>query len=177
MCIRDRSITVDPYMAPYDAEQSVILIDYSPMPIDMSGYMAALNSLDESTTGFQSMITVDESIAMIGKLNEDLNMDNEDVEYLEVDAKVSDPTGGDASVSMNIKAADRDDEGSFSMNIDVPESDASDSASMVVAADWSDKDDAKTVNAKFEVYTADVPVSYTHLNCLRRYTAPGWASW
>ncbi len=150
------SITVDTYMAPYDDEKSVILIDYSPMTIDMSEYMAALNSLDESTTGFQSMITVDESIAMIGKLNEDLNMDNEDVEYLEVDAKVSDPTGGDASVSMNIKAADRDDEGSFSMNIDVPESDASDSASMVVAADWSDKDDAKTVNAKFEVYTADV---------------------
>lgn len=150
------SITVDTYMAPYDDEKSVILIDYSPMTIDMSEYMAALNSLDESTTGFQSMITVDESIAMIGKLNEDLNMDNEDVEYLEVDAKVSDPTGGDASVSMNVKAADRDDEGSFSMNIDVPESDASDSASMVVAADWSDKDDAKTVNAKFEVYTADV---------------------
>lgn len=150
------SITVDTYMAPYDDEKSVILIDYSPMTIDMSEYMAALNILDESTTGFQSMITVDESIAMIGKLNEDLNMDNEDVEYLEVDAKVSDPTGGDASVSMNIKAADRDDEGSFSMNIDVPESDASDSASMVVAADWSDKDDAKTVNAKFEVYTADV---------------------
>lgn len=150
------SITVDTYMAPYDDEKSVILIDYSPMTIDMSEYMAALNSLDESTTGFQSMITVDESIAMIGKLNEDLNMDNEDVEYLEVDAKVSDPTGGDASVSMNIKAADRDDEGSFSMNIDVSESDASDSASMVVAADWSDKDDAKTVNAKFEVYTADV---------------------
>lgn len=150
------SITVDTYMAPYDDEKSVILIDYSPMTIDMSEYMAALNSLDESTTGFQSMITVDESIAMIGKLNEDLNMDNEDVEYLEVDAKVSDPTGGDASVSMNIKAADRDDEGSFSMNIDVPESDASDSASMVVAADWSDKDDAQTVNAKFEVYTADV---------------------
>ncbi len=150
------SITVDTYMAPYDDEKSVILIDYSPMTIDMSEYMAALNILDESTTGFQSMITVDESIAMIGKLNEDLNMDNEDVEYLEVDAKVSDPTGGDASVSMNIKAADRDDEGSFSMNIDVPESDASDSASMVVAADWSDKDDAKTVNAKFEVYAADV---------------------
>ena len=150
------SITVDTYIAPYDDEKSVVLIDYSPMTIDMSEYMAALNSLDESTTGFQSMITVDESIAMIGKLNEDLNMDNEDVEYLEVDAKVSDPTGGDASVSMNIKAADRDDEGSFSMNIDVPESDASDSASMVVAADWSDKDDAKTVNAKFEVYTADV---------------------
>lgn len=150
------SITVDTYMAPYDDEKSVILIDYSPMTIDMSEYMAALNSLDESTTGFQSMITVDESIAMIGKLNEDLSMANEDVEYLEVDAKVSDPTGGDASVSMNIKAADRDDEGSFSMNIDVPESDASDSASMVVAADWSDKDDAKTVNAKFEVYTADV---------------------
>lgn len=150
------SITVDTYMAPYDDEKSVILIDYSPMTIDMSEYMAALNSLDESTTGFQSMITVDESIAMIGKLNEDLNMDNEDVEYLEVDAKVSDPTGGDASVSMNIKAADRDDAGSFSMNIDVPESDASDSVSMVVAADWSDKDDAKTVNAKFEVYTADV---------------------
>ena len=150
------SITVDTYMAPYDDEKSVILIDYSPMTIDMSEYMAALNILDESTTGFQSMITVDESIAMIGKLNEDLNMDNEDVEYLEVDAKVSDPTGGDASVSMNIKAADRDDEGSFSMNIDVPESGASDSASMVVAADWSDKDDAKTVNAKFEVYTADV---------------------
>lgn len=150
------SITVDTYMAPYDDEKSVILIDYSPMTIDMSEYMAALNSLDESTTGFQSMITVDESIAMIGKLNEDLNMDNEDVEYLEVDAKVSDPTGGDASVSMNIKAADRDDAGSFSMNIDVSESDASDSASMVVAADWSDKDDAKTVNAKFEVYTADV---------------------
>lgn len=152
------SITVDTYIAPYDDEKSVVLIDYSPMTIDMSEYIAALGDLDESvsTSSIQSSITVDESVAMIGKVDEKFNMDTEDLEYAEVDAKISNPTGGDEAISLNTKFTDRDDEGSFSMNIDVPESDASDSASMVVAADWSDKDDAKTVNAKFEVYTADV---------------------
>ena len=36
------SITVDTYIAPYDDEKSVVLIDYSPMTIDMSEYIAAL---------------------------------------------------------------------------------------------------------------------------------------
>lgn len=150
------NITVDFYFAPYDDEKSVVLMDYSPMTLDMSEYMALLSSVDESAATIQSSITVDESIAMIGKLDENFDMDPDSVEYVEIDAKVSNPADGDESISMNVKGTDRDDEGSFSMNIDVPQTETSAAASMVVAADWSDKDDAQAVNAKLEVYAADV---------------------
>ncbi len=150
-------MAIDVYMAPYDDENTVVLIDYSPYSIDMSKYLSLLGGYAGATaTGVaQTIITCDESMAMIGELSEGKILAFDEAEFLELDAQISNPQGGDP-ISLGARIVDRDGQGSLSMDMLVPGSATGESGRMAIAADWSDQDDAQAANFNFEMYTNDV---------------------